>query len=263
MGKKTTEEKLSLMEFLYKDDNLINSLYSQVFGGDLETVSKMAGTTEDSTLDTGITFGIAKTKGVSKDSIIEQLTKNINPKDAKIIDLFEELNIKNYEKSLHRVSNGKIIKLDVDISFRNLDTFKDILPLFKELGYIPNIFSENDTDEVKSLFIDFISMNTPKGLEFELTTNLHEKLNCSIDENFLMNDNNSLLKSYKSKYLGKWTVIGIFDNILAKTDQSSSSDINLTKSIDEVEKSLFEIFYTQESNKFVLKPIIIYRTLKY
>jgi hypothetical protein len=252
------------MEFLYKDTEVINSIYSQVFGGDLQGVSQLASTSEECNLDGGINVGFAKTSALTKDIVTEQLVKNIISKDEKIIDLFSELNIKEYTKSLNNCKSGRIVKLDADISFRNLDTFKNMLPLLKELGYIPDIFNDNDSDKVKDLFVDFISKSFPKGLEFELITICsHEKVNCSINENFLINDNNALIKSYTSKYLGKWTIIGIFDNILPKINECTSTNYNFKSSIDQVEQSIFEIINPNDSNKFVLKPIIIYRTLNY
>ncbi len=263
MGKKTTEEKLPLMEFLYKDEDLINSLHSQIFGGDLQGISKLASTTEEHSIDGTLSAGFAKSKGVSKDVAIEQLTQNIAPKDAKVIDLFSELNLKDYKKTLNNIQNGKIIKLEGDLSFRNLNTFKTVLPLLNELNVIPSIFSNEDTPEVKSKFVDFISKSFPDGVEFELITSLHEKINCSIREEFLANDTNSILKNYTSKYLGKWVVIGIFDNILPKIDSCTSNDNEFIQSIDDVENSIYDIIYPKNSNKFVLRPIIIYRVLSY
>lgn len=263
MGKKTTEEKLPLMEFLYRDSELIGSLYSQVFGGDLQGVSQLAGTSEESHVDGGVNLGFANSKLLTKDVINEQIVKNIISKDEKIIDLFSELDIKECKKPLNNYSNGKILKIEGDIYFRNLDTFKNILPLINNLGFIPkNIFSDRDSDETIEMLVDFISNSLPGGLEFELVTSRFEKLNCFIDEKFLINNINNIAKSYTSKYLGKWIVIGIFDNVKPNINHCSSTSGSIRKGIDETEEALFSIVYDDETS-FVLKPIIIYRLLNY
>ena len=100
MGSKTNEEKLPLMEFLYRDTELISSLYSQVFGGDLQGVSQLAATSEECNIDAGVSLGLANAKTLTKDIVTEQLVKNIISKDEKIVELFSELDIKEYKKSL-------------------------------------------------------------------------------------------------------------------------------------------------------------------
>lgn len=263
MGKKTTEEKLSLMEFLYRDSELIGSLYSQVFGGDLQGVSQLAGTTEESNVDGGVNLGFANSKLLTKDIVNEQIIKNIISKDEKIIELFSELNVKECTKPLNNYSNGRILKIDGDIYFRNLDTFKNILPVLNNIGILPkNIFSENDSDETIEMLVDFISKSLPGGLEFELITSKFEKLNCFINEKFLINDINNISKSYTSKYLGKWTVIGIFDNVKPNINNCASKSNSIRKGIDETEEAIFSMVYDEDTS-FVLKPIIIYRVLNY
>lgn len=263
MGKKTTEEKLPLMEFLYRDSELIGSLYSQVFGGDLQAVSQLAGTTEECNVDGGVNIGIANSKLLTKDIINEQIIKNIISKDEKIIELFSELNIKECKKALNNYSNGRILKIDGDVYFRNLDTLKNIFPLLQEIGALPkNIFTEEDSEKTREILVDFVSKTLPGGLEFELVTNKFEKLNCFINEKFLINDVNNISKSYTSKYLGKWTVIGIFDNIKPNENQCSSKENSVRRGIDETEEALYSMIYNDETS-FVLKPIIIYRILNY
>lgn len=265
MGKKTTKEKLSLMEFLYKDTELISSLYSQVFGGDLLSVSQFAATTEESTLDGGLNIGIAKTKGATKDIVSEQLTKNISSKDEKIIELFSELDIKDCTKSLNNYSNGRIIKLEAGLYFRNLDTFKNIMPLVNQLGFIPtDIFSENDDPEITNQLVNIFMNALPHGLEFELITKQFEKVTCGINEKYLLNDINHISKNYTSKYIGKWTIIGIFDNIISNANNyAHTKDNDFKKGIDDIEESILSSLYSEDNNKFLIKPIIIYRTLTY
>lgn len=264
MGKKTTEEKLSLMEFLYKDTELISSLYSQLFGGDLESVSRLAATSEECNIDAGVNLYVAKANSLTKDIATEELVKNIISKDDKVIELFSELNLKECTKALNNYKSGKIIKLEGNLYFRNLDTLKNVLPLLNKLGYIPSIFTEDDTPEIKDLFVDFISKSLPHGLEFEVVTNSSEKAICCVNENYLINDINHISKNYTNKYIGKWTIIGILDNISPITNNYKyNSSEEFRKGLDEVEESVLSIIYPKESSKYVIKPIIIYRNLNY
>lgn len=264
MGKKTNEEKLSLMEFLYKDTELISSIYSQVFGGDLQGVSQVSATAEECNIDTGVNIGVAKGSSLTKDTVTEQLIKNIVSKDEKIIELFSELNIKECSKSLNNYKNGKIIKLSGNLYFRNLDIIKSILPLMNKLGLVPNVFTDNDSNEVKESLIDIVSSILPDGLEFEITTDRHEKVICSINEKKLVNNINYISKNYKSKFIGNWTIIGILDNITPlNNNYTYNKNEDFRKAIDQLENSMLEFLYPNDSNHYVIKPIIIYRTLNY
>ena len=89
----TNREKIALIDFLYKDENLISSFYSQLFGGDLTALQKaeISADETNSTIDGNAAFikgGIS-----SKRNNSQGLTQNINPYDYKIIELLEELNL--------------------------------------------------------------------------------------------------------------------------------------------------------------------------
>ena len=104
----------------------------------------------------------------------------------------------------------------------------------------------------------------PQGLDFEIVTCLFEKIVCCIDNKYLIKDINYISKNYTNKYMGKWTVIGIFDNVSFNSNAYKyTSGEEFKKGIDDVENSLLSLLYPCDSNKFVLKPIIIYRTLNY
>jgi hypothetical protein len=263
MGTQTNEEKLSLIEFLYKDNEFISSLYSQLFGGDLQGISQIAATAEECNVDAGVNIGIANSKALTKDIVTEQLIKNIISKDEKIIELFSELDIKEYTKSLNNCKSGKIIKLSGNLHFRNLNIIKNILPLVNKLGFIPNIFTDNDSDEIKESLVNTVSSALPDGLEFEIITDMHEKVICSINEENLVSNINYISKNYKSKFIGKWTIVGILDNTISSIDYTHQKDNDLREFIDQIESCAFEMIYPKNSSQFVIKPIVIYRTLNY
>lgn len=265
MGKKTkTEEKLSLIEYLYKDTDFISSLYSQFFGGDLAGVQQISATSEESAVDGSLSIKVAKTSTAIKESFNEQLQKTIISKDDKIVDLFDALNIKDYIKSLNNCKNGRIIKIDGDIYFRNLDTFKSIIPLMPVLNLLPDDLIDDDIDEEGIQgFLNFFKGAIPSGLEFELLTKQQERVLCNINENFLVNSSNNIAKNYSGKYLGNWTIIGIFDNTTQKKITTTNNSDLARNSIDEFEETMLSSFFGEIETRFIIKPIIIYRQLSY
>lgn len=267
MGKETKSEKQSLSEFLYRDSEILSSLYSQVFGGDLTGVSTHDISTDETAVDGGINAVVANGKMSYKGTASEQLVKNILAKDEKIIELFNELDIKEYKNSLNNYSNGRIMKINGDLFFRNLDTLKQVIPFVDKLGFMPdNLFGEgieNEQVHVDSI-IELMTKILPYGLEFEIITDKFENVICSIDDKYLTSDFNHISKNYTSKYLGNWNIIGIFDNIKPKKDKFKYSCENeIKKGIDDVEDAMLNFLYPKDSNNFVIKPIIIYRTLSY
>ncbi len=265
MGKKTkSEEKLSLIEFLYKDTEFVSSLYSQFFGGDLTGVQQVSATSEESTIDAGVDIKLAKSSAITKDSINEQLLKNIISKDDKIIDLFNELNIKEYVKSLNNCRNARIIKLEGDIYFRNLDSFKSIIPLMPSLNLLPDEFKEDEIgEEGTQSFLHFFEGAIPSGLEFELLTKQQERVLCNINETCLVSSSNNIAKNYSGKYLGNWTIIGVFDNTTQKKINLQNNDDLARSSIDEFEETMLSSLFGENQTRFIIKPIIIYRQLTY
>lgn len=267
MGKETKSEKQSLSEFLYRDSEMLSSLYSQVFGGDLTGVSTHDTSTDETAVDGGINAVVANGKMSYKGIASEQLVKNILAKDEKIIELFDELDIKEYKNSLNNYSNGRIIKMNGDLYFRNLDTFKKTIPFMDKFGLMPkDLFGEDSEygQEHVDSFIDLMVKILPYGLEFEVITNKYENVICSIEDKYLTSDFNHISKNYTSKYLGNWNIIGIFDNIKPKKDTFKySSENEIKKGIDEIEDAMLSFLYPKDSNNFVIKPIIIYRILSY
>lgn len=264
MGKKATnEEKFSLMEFLYKDEILISSLYSQVFGGDLDEVSQNSSSINKTLRGKNGSIKVATLNKSSEKSSSDELSKKIKPRDAKILDLVSELNIKEYDKSLTRCKNGRLIRLEGDLFFRNFDRLKNMFPLLPKMDIFNNIklpISNNDEDF--QLILNYISDFMPVGIELEILTKQHEQMICNINKDFLMISLDNISKIYNGNYLGNWTIIGVFDNNDSKKMPALNTGA-IRKSIDDVENIAVKSFFNDEKTSFVLKPILIYRTISY
>ncbi|MDU6199643.1 MAG: hypothetical protein E6611_12995 [Intestinibacter bartlettii] len=262
MGRKATEEKFSLMQILYKDTNLINSLYSQMFGGDLESVTKTKKKSEESKAEVSGSVKLVGGNASHTDNIEDELSSTIIPKDDKIIDIFNQLNIKSPTKILSNYKSGRILKIEGNLFFRNLNTLKSTISIMLKTGELDNFFdglTPNNGEcnqELNDLIFNMISY----GLEFEIETEHNEYVQCCIKEEFLTDTINDLSKNYYNKFLGKWTIIGIFDNVTSKTNSNNKLD-ELRGAIDLMENTLMNMFFPKKENSYIIKPIIIYRTL--
>lgn len=268
MGKnKKIEEKFSLIQILYKDTELINSLYSQMFGGDLESITKTKKKAEESKSEVGGSLKVVNGNTSYTDNLEDELATTITPKDAKIIEIFNELRIKEPTKILSNYSSGRILKLEGNLFFRNLDTLKTTLSIMLKTGELEPFLEETENNvnmtECNEEFNKFILNKISYGLEFEIETSQEEYVQCSIKEKYLTDTINDLIKNYSSNYLGKWTIIGIFDNINPKQNNNNLDDMR--KVIDLFENSLMEMLFPKgpNSSSYIIKPIIIYRSLSY
>lgn len=272
MEQGTKEEKIALAEFLYRDNELIESLYSQIFGGDLCEVTKSNSFSSENDVAFSTGFKIMNTNHLSKDINLNQLSKNIVPKDAKILELLEKIDTKNSDDSnLRTLNNGSLVRFEGDLIFNNFDLFSDMLNLLNEAGQLPDVFKDIPTKNKKNnvkknneLAIEIINKVIPSGIEFELVTNEKKNIICCIDENYLSNNIKTISKNYRYKCLGKWVVYGILD--LFEDDDSASENqgtIDFYKMVDDIGKELFKM--TKQSNRtsLFLRPIVIYRQLHY
>jgi len=94
MGESKQEEiKYALVDFLYKDFDIINSLFAQVFKGNISSI-EMAQTTNKAIKTFGSFNAMLANGEVGKEQTIENKTsKNIDLHDLKIINLFNSLEL--------------------------------------------------------------------------------------------------------------------------------------------------------------------------
>lgn len=276
MGKRTEEEKTPLAEFLYRDNELISSLYSQLFGGDLDSVTSSKSSSEESSM--GYSLGsknVINSNGISKDANINQLSKNITPKDDKVLELLDNINVISNNIDFKKLRNGSLVRIEGNLSFNNFDLFKDMFYLLNDMGELPDLFSyarlkngsknggknggKNGVKHNNKCLIDLVDKMTPSGIEFELVTNNNEHIVCCIDNNYLSNNINLISKNYRCKHLGAWIVYGIIDSF---TDENSEvNDNDIFSVIDSVGKDMIKIIKPNFS--LFLRPIAIYRQLHY
>lgn len=263
MGKQENKqcEENTLIDFLYKDTDLINSFYSQLFGGNTTLIKK---TEEYSNELSGSIEGngiIIKGDVNGKKSDTKDLATTINPHDYKIIELLQNMNLKKTIPD--EISNGTIVTIEGSLLFRNYDILSKILPfigknnLVKEFNNPINPASKGKEKNITigKVLTQFVEL-MPYGLEFEIFTENNKSFLCIVKEQNLTITPNDILRAYTNYFDGKWTVVGIIDKPM----------LNRKKSISEM-RGLFdqasEVFSQMMSDKltYIIRPIVIYRKL--
>lgn len=256
-----SREKITLIDFLYKDSDLINSFYSQIFGGDIESIAKSEMATDEATnnVELGLigTVGLNNQTRSSKDMGILQ---NINPHDHKVIKLIETFNLE--QTSLSNASTGTLIAVKGQLIFRNYDVINKLLPFLGDNNLIPDFNTPIDTTKKgkKTLTLgkvmDKVLSMIPYGLEFELQTIENENAICILKEEYLTISPNDLMRAYGVNIPSEWTTIGIIDSPIKSPIKSFNQFKN---AIDEATKSLTTLVLGEEQT--IIRPIAIYRKL--
>lgn len=253
-------EEITLIDFLYKDETLITSFYSQLFSGNLEgiTKSEIAADEVNKGMDAGVK-PIFKGEIKTKECNSKSLTKNISPEDYRIIELLSSLNIE--VKGLSSNNSGSLTAVKGSMTFRNFEVINTLMPFVANSGLIPelkqyiNPNAKNKKITMANLVDNLLKM-MPCGLEFELVTKEDESAIIILKEEGLTIAANDLVRAYGREMPGEWTVVGILDKNIRKCSKSKNS---FRVSIDGATDIMNEMI--NQGNEFVLKPLVIYRKL--
>lgn len=265
MGKEKGNGKgNTLIDFLYKDLDLINSLYSQIFQGALNTITKTEISADSSSREAKLSAGLFGGKIVSNEALNESITSSINPLDNTILELIEALDINSTATSLDDICPRSIQAVKGTLSFRDYKVVNDLFPLITESNMIPeftqpvnpNAKGKDKNFTFGKLVQKLISI-MPFGLEFEIKTTANEKISAIIKDDYLTIKSNDLLRFYGLNLPGEWTVIGITD-IVSQPLQSSQNQFK--GAVDEITK-LYSSIINENSTNYVIRPIVIYRKI--
>lgn len=264
MGKETNtnRKEITLIDFLYKDINLINSFYSQLFGGDLTTVQKSEISIDETNSSLGgSAAGFVKADVSSKRSNNQNIIQSINPYDYKVIELLQEFNLQ--KTCLEDAKNGSIIATEGTITYRNFDIITKILPFITKSDLVPDFkktFNTNAKGKAKSFTIGSMIQEmiklVPYGLEFGLDTINNENATCILKQEYLTISPDDLFRAYGNSIPSNWTVIGIVD-ISERRTQSSNNQFR--SMIDDTSNAFADMVL--DINTLVIRPIAIYRKL--
>ncbi|HAY3897723.1 TPA: hypothetical protein JRS25_003665 [Escherichia coli] len=257
-----SRKKIALIDFLYKDMDLINSFYSQLFGGDLIDLTRSELSVDESTSDANCGIPIAKIASSSKVGIEKGIIEKISPYDDKVIKLLESFNLE-----LDKISNhqpGSLIAIKGELIFRNFDAINHLIPFMGNSDLIPG-FNDSVYPHAKGkqhkvtvgkLFEQLFKM-IPYGLELEVNTTDGENALCIINESSLTISSNDILRAYGTNIPNIWSIIGILDK---PNENPKSSSNNFKSGIDQATEAFSAMVLDNKSP--IIRPIAIYRHLE-
>lgn len=255
------KKETTLIEFLYKDSNLINSFYSQIFGGNLNNIIKTEMSIDESSNTGGINFvNVAKLGNTKKYGMNETISANYDPLDDKVLKLIESFELTPVK--LSESKTGTIIATKGNLIFRHYDSLNKILPFMESNNLIPEF---NDpinpgTKGKKALTIGKLITKMfnllPYGLEFEILTSDNENAICILKDNFLTINSNDLLRAYGTNIPDEWTIIGIIDTPVKIPKKSKN---HFKSAIDDATNMFASMTFDNKST--IIRPIAIYRKL--
>lgn len=256
-----TREEIALIDFLYKDMDLINSFYSQIFGGDLSSLSRAEISVDETSNNSECGLPVAKISNSSKMGTSKELVENINPHDYKVIKLLESFNLT--AKELGDCDAGSIVAVKGTLLFRNYESISSILPFISDFNLVPEFnkpISPNAKGKERNLttgkLVAQVLKMMPYGLEIEVTTQDNEMATCIISDNALTIPSNDLLRTYGTNLPGEWTIIGILDT---HANGSKVSKNSFKSSIDAATEAFAAMALDKSSS--IIRPIAIYRHL--
>lgn len=248
---KTQKERYALTDFLYKDAELLNSFYAQIFGGNLTGISKCTSENGEQTTTLKSSIPVVNVSNEGKKSKTNSLNENLDPHDTKILDIFDKLNIKEYEGEISECSNGQILLIKGHVKFRDFSAIHSLIPIID--SFMSGTAQAQEIQMMKPLFSVF-----PTGIEVVLSSPSTEFL-IPIKESGLTMSSDDIIRTYGNDLTGKWNVIGILDQIRNINIQNPNQDI---RGISDTLSYEFRKI-TNSNFKYSLKPIVIYRNLNY
>lgn len=260
------ENQEKLIDFLYKDQESIDSLYAQLFQGKIESIVKQESSLDKETSFIGSDVKFVAANTGSESSTNESMSFNISPHDHRIIQLLENLDLDLFKSSLNGVNDNKLICVKGDILIRNTALMHEILGLSDLFSGIPGFerFNQPFTSTKKGkpvTFIDAIKRMTsliPKGIEMDIYLSQECIIYASLIESYISPSFKVLLDSYANTLPKDCYIIGVINK---RRTSSITSKSQLKAPLDEVSKALLKLINSDDSYHYTLKPLIIYRYL--
>ncbi|RKD22415.1 hypothetical protein SAMN02745883_00739 [Caminicella sporogenes DSM 14501] len=259
--------KIPLIYFMYKDIEMINSFYSQVFSGNLIGINKSSSSEIAVSTELSSELKVFNAAKNTNDMNSQAIEHNIDPHDSKIIDLFNELSNNLEEKSLEEYENGQLIKLKGSIKIRNLDAIQNALPIMESLGLLEELKTPLDFPHKKNKKYNLYKLIKetfnliPKGIELEIKTSYNENIIGLIKEEYLTYKSTDLLKVFGSTLPGEWEMIGIITK-RNKNNYTFTSKSMYRQATDELSTLLNE-FINSDGPEYAIIPVVIYKNVIY
>jgi hypothetical protein len=264
--RKQYKEKEKLVEFLYKDSPLIESLYSQLFQGTLSQVQRREETSEKKSKDFGVSLKVAEGGLGSGKDVLTGSSETINPLDYKIKQLVNEIEPIEPTESM---SDGWVVKVSGKIEFFHKRLLEENIPWLEQAGMLNGLYDNKiplEGTELGAKEVFNVCRNLmPPGITVLLKTKHGKEYLCLVEDEGFTISPDKLVSLYGSGLSGEYTVIGIFsrkEEVSIEQIEKESGQPNIGRAMFVFQQAAAHLLKMTEWG-LVLRPIVIYRDLVY
>ncbi len=251
-------ENSSLIDFLYVDNERVDSLISQLRNGTLRSVTKTIGTSEGSSISGKGNIEIVSGQMSSKNKNKEEASEQYDPYHSLLITLLNDLNISPLTM-LPKSCDSQLVCIQAPIKIRDLQSIKKLLPFLEKNARLFKIPNDKNTKETLKLVSSMIqSMDDSIELSIHFNGNL---INGTLREGCLSIRQADLNRTYGVILPGQWYVLGVLDS---QTQSSFADNVYSQDSIESMIDACTTAMNQIYSNpQYGIIPILIYREIKY
>lgn len=282
-----SDQKIELVEFLYKDHARLDSFFAQLYQGNLKEIAATSAVENNISRHVDGSIPPIIKGGYSGNEITTNtIGKKVDPHDSKILDIIKDVNIGPQTEILPKNLYGCLMILKGQIFIRNYVTVKDaiggilgsetIMKTFMGSANPPNTPSDSRTRAEKqnerrmkkqqeesiklglNLANDMLKL-IPFGLELQIKTDFGDKLVGIIKGEYLSSDPDDLLRIYGTEIPGEWSILGIIDS-LDNIKYGIINPNNIRNMMDQYTDSI-KALYSSPDLTHSITPIAIYREL--
>lgn len=247
-------ETVPILDFLYIDNERIDSFLSQINQGTLRSVTRSQGVSENSSRDAGVSVkllkGGYKNERCSEQSIAEQ----IDPYHSKILTLLETLDLQT-ARELPADCVGQLMQLRGQIAIRDNATMLSMMSVFSK--NIKSIAPKTDKSQrdVFNAAQDFL-----KGMPdiISLSLKIGDKVvSGTLKESGLTICKSDLMRTYGSTMPALWYVLGIIDTV-SPNHAVTPTIANMEGVIDVCVAAVNQLY---SPTKYRIIPLLIFRNV--
>jgi len=255
------KSRTTLIDLFYQDTARLTSFYSQIFQGNLLSITKeeQASTTTENALEAGVQ--IVKGAKSSGATTSRRISQEFEPHDQRILLLLEELGLNVESGALRNVPDNTLALIEGQMFVRNYTAIKEALPSMLESNLLDSTLPASlfqkpgkPTKKQERLAWRSILSILPAGIEFEIKTARGETAIGSLKPDCLSDDPSDLLRLWGTCLPGTWRVLGIKNCIV----QSKITARDEMRQMVDAFADAMRAMYASPTN-LAISPILIYR----
>lgn len=249
-------EKGTLIDFLYVDNERIDSLISQLRNGTLRSVIKTVGTSEGSSMSGKLSMGVANGTYSDSNKSDSQAAENYDPYHSKILNLLHDLNL-DILSVLPAGCAGQLVLINKSISIRDIASMRSLIPVVESNQAAFGIKFDKATRGMFKLMNQMLkSMSDSIALSIYFDDEL---INGTLKESGLSIKQDDLMRTYGSDLPDDWFILGILDDSSCNTPKNVAVD-SVESAIDVYASAMNELY---SKSKYKIIPILIFREINY